>query len=103
MTRISWIAAALLLAMLLGCGNAQDKAERVVPPTAEASAREALAAIASSGVIGSASMQLRTNFEELKSTDEAKGTALLTDLEALEKMADPVQIREKAAKMAAQL
>lgn len=55
--------------------------------------------LARSGELGSGSESLRSELEKIKATDEAKGKALLADLDRIQKMQDPEQIKAAAQKL----
>jgi hypothetical protein len=74
-----------------------------VTPAGPPPAKALLEEVAKTGELGSGAMEIRTSLEQLKATDSAKGTALLSDLDQLEKMSDPEQIKTKAREMSSKL
>ena len=96
------VAAAVL--GLVGCSGG-DKPIDVTPvqTPAATNAKVSLEEIATTGQMGSGMMLLRENIQQLKAADEAKGGPLMTDLDALEKLTDPEQIKAKAKEMAGKL
>jgi hypothetical protein len=92
------ILAFLSVVAMLGCGG--DKPIEVTPPPpppAAENAKTVLQEIAQTGQVGSGAMQLRENLEELNQP------ALLADMDALERMSDPDQIKAKASEMLGKL
>lgn len=86
---------------LAGCGsgnapdsNAADPSMAPPPPV-----KTMLEDLARSGELGSGSESLRSELEKIKATDEAKGKALLADLDRIQKMQDPEQIKAAAQKL----
>lgn len=84
----------LSVVAIVGCGETVTPPP--TPPAAE-SAKTVLQEIAQSGQVGSGAMTLRENLEELNKQ------ALVTDLDALEGMSDPAQIKAKANEMLGKL
>ena len=68
-----------------------------------AGAKKILESIAQSGELTSEVMSIQEELEKLKETDEAKATALLNDLNALQAMTKPQEIKQKAKEMAGKL
>lgn len=89
------------LASGCGYGTVDVQTESVQP--AGASAKKMLESIAQSGELTSEVMSIQEELEKLKSTDEAKATALLSDLTALQALNNPQQIKQKAKEMADKL
>lgn len=90
----------LTVSLLAGC----DKRPAAIPvtPPKTAPAEEAKAGLkhaAETGQIGSELMMIRENLEKLKSTDAAKGEALLKDLDDLSKASQPDAVKAKAKAM----
>jgi len=94
--RIAMLLAAVLV---LGCSGSESKS--VTPPApapAAQAAKAMLEEIGETGELGSGAMELR---EDLEKVDGSQ--ALLSDLDALEGLTDPAQIKEKAKAMASKL
>ncbi len=95
----------LISLAMIGCGG--GPAPVSVQPQAKAAptqiAKSVLETVAGTGEVGSGVGELRTALEELKQTDSAKATALLTDLDALEKSANPEAAKAKAKAMLGKL
>ena len=89
----------LAVAVVVGCQGG-DESINVQPTQAPAaqSAKAILESAAETGELGSAMMELRTSLEGFE-----EGKALLPDLDALEAMADPEEIKAKAKEMADKL
>jgi DNA-directed RNA polymerase subunit F len=86
-----------------GCGYSTVEVETESVQPAGASAKKMLENIAQTGELTSEVMSIQEELEKLKSTDEAKATALLGDLNALQAMTSPQQIKQKAKEMADKL
>lgn len=97
------IIALFTILAVVGCGG--EKKTSVKPPVSPAAttAKAALQEIAQSGERGSGMMTLRESLEQLKQTDAAKGSALLSDLNALEKATDAAAVKAQAKAMADKL
>ena len=90
----------MLLAVLLALGCTSES-ESVTPPSTPPAAQNAqamLEEIATSGEMGSGMMELRESLEGFEA-----GKALIPDLDALEGMTNPEQIKAKAKEMADKL
>ena len=91
------------LLAVVGCGRTATK---VTPPSPAEEAKIELERMAETGMVDSTVFVLREHLEELKKTDEAKGTELLAaldELEELEKLKDKKKVSEKAEEMIAKL
>jgi len=91
----------LAVAVLVGCGS-DIKSVPVQPaaaPPAVQSAKAILTDFANTGEVGSSVESLRQDLEQIKQSDAAKGEALLSDLNALEKETDSGRIKAKAKEM----
>ena len=89
----------LALAVFVGCPAGEESVD--VQPTQSPAAQNAktiLEGAAESGELGSAAMELR---ESLEGSEEGK--ALLPDMDALEAMTNPEEIKAKAKEMADKL
>ena len=87
----------LAVAVVVGCQG--DESVRVDQPAAAENAKAILESAAESGSeLGSAAMGLRESLEGFE-----EGKALLPDLDALEAMTNPAQIKAKAKEMADKL
>ncbi len=88
----------LVVVAIVGCQA--DESKKVTAPTTSASdsAKAALGDIAESGELGSATMAVR---EGMEATEEGK--ALLPELDALEGLTDPEEIKAKAKELADKL
>jgi len=85
----------LVVVVVIGCQGSES--ERVQAPAALPPADNAKAILqtaAESGELGSAAMELRENLEQLDNSEE-----LLADLDALEAMTDPNEIKAKAQEL----
>jgi hypothetical protein len=91
---------AVAAASAIGCGSGAESVS-VVPQ--ETGARPILEEVSRTGQLGSGAMELRTKLEELRKTDEAKGSALLKDMDELETLKSESQIRDKAKVMLGKL
>jgi hypothetical protein len=98
---LMWCLVCCGLASGCGYGTVDVQTESVQP--ASASAKTMLENIAQSGEVTSDAMSIEEELEKLKSTDEAKATALLEDLKALRGMSNSQQIKQKAKEMADKL
>jgi hypothetical protein len=86
---------------VVGCGPTDTvvEVEEVVVP-----AKAMLEDVAETGELGSASMEIRDALEGMKvEGDAAKADALLKELDELDALSDPNQIKKKASSMAGQL
>ena len=93
----------LLGLMIVGCGGGTTGDNPIEVEVKEVPAKAMLQEVASSGQLGSASMEIRDALEAMKSSGEASADGLLKDLEELEKMSSPAQITKKAQEMAGKL
>jgi len=92
------------LAFVAGCGSNLPARVSVTPPPAAASpVKQMLLDVPQSGQLGSGTESLRADLEKMKSSDESKAKALLSDLDRLQKMNDPEAIKTLAKQMADQL
>ncbi len=101
MSFLRFMALVLVLGLLVGCSG-QPGSISVTPPPQQAPADAAKAALkdmADSGQVGSGIMAVRENLEKLKSTDAAKGEALLKELDELSKLNQPDAVKAKAKAM----
>jgi len=96
--RLSVLAAVLAV---VGCGG-QKVQPSAAPPTA-AAAKVVLQDVVQTGQLNSGMMQVREVVQQIKQTDAAKGDALLSELDALEKATDPETIKAKAKSLADKL
>jgi len=96
--------AGLLGLMIIGCGGGTTGDTPVDVEVKEVPAKAMLQEVASSGQLGSASMEIRDALEAMKSSGDAtKAEELLKDLDELEKMSGPAQVTKKAQQMAGKL
>lgn len=98
--RMAYLRILMLLAVVafIGCqANESEQVEVQTTPAAEA-AKAALNEVAESGQLGSGMMTVRESMEQLE-----EGKALLPELDALEAMTDPEQIKAKAKEIAEKL
>jgi len=93
----------LCCGLACGCGNGTVDVESESVDPSGVSAKKMLEDIAESGQLSSDVMSIQEELEKLKSTDEAKGQALLDDLTALQALSSPQQIKQKAKEMADKL
>lgn len=99
------IVAVLFVLALVGCGS-EPQPIAVTPPAQTPAAQNAktmLQEIADTGERGSGMEMLRQNLEQIKQGDEAKGSGLLSELDALEKASDTAAVKAKAKAMADKL
>lgn len=101
----SYLASLALLGSLAlsGCDDNPNNLtrEKVTPPPNSALAL--LLDISETGSVGSNTMLIREELEQLKVGDPAKGDQLIKELDQLEKAADPAKIKSIAKKMADKL
>ena len=89
----------LAVAVVVGCqGDESISVDQPGALPAAENAKAILESAAESGELGSAAMDLRSNLEQLDQSE-----ALLADLDALEAMTDPAEIKAKAKEMADKL
>ena len=88
----------LAVAVVVGCQGDESVNVRATQTPAPQSAKTILEETAESGELGSAAMGLRESLEGFE-----EGKALLPDLDALEAMTNPAQIKAKAKEMADKL
>jgi len=82
---------------IIGCKANEDlEVKEAGPATPTANAKMALDDIAKTGEVGSGMMLLREAVEEIDKS-------MLTELDAMEKMTDPEQIKAKARALSAKL
>ena len=82
---------------IIGCKANEDvEVKPVEPASATANAKMALDEIAETGEVGSGMMLLREAVEEIDKS-------MLTELDAMEKLKDPEQIKAKAKALSAKL
>ena len=94
------LAAVVALMFVAGCGSGASgpntvDATKVAPSTLKVMLED----LARSGDLGSGSESLRSEIEKFKASDEAKGKALLSDLDQLQKMSEPEAAKALAKKM----
>jgi hypothetical protein len=89
----------LAIALLAGCGGGSVPVTPPQPPQAKTMLLE----VAAHGQINSGIMAVRENLEQMKATDPNKAQTLLRDLDQLERMNSPQQIKAKAKEMADKL
>ncbi|GAB5440819.1 MAG: hypothetical protein Fues2KO_11680 [Fuerstiella sp.] len=100
---LSRVAIFCSLALSVGCGATTGDTVVEVEPV-DTQAKQILQDIAESGQLGSSVMELREELEKMKGGPEAaKAKELLTDLEELEKVKNPKDVKKKAAAMAEKL
>lgn len=95
----------LLLACAVGlsaCGGNAPKSVDVTP-AAPPAAKAILNEMAETGSVGSAAESIRESLTSMRETDAAKADALLKELDELEAMSNPAQIKSKAKAMADKL
>ena len=104
-SRVSQLLLVLTLTLpFIGCGQAEVKIESKSSNEAnKVSGKDAMKArlseIASSGSGGSAVSGLREGLADLKKDDAALADQLLKDLDRLEKLQDPAEIKAAAGQM----
>lgn len=107
MKAIGYSLALVCMLTVIGCGgDGVPKPTSVQQPTpvdSSTAIKNMINDIANSGELGSGSESLKSELEKMKATDEAKAKALLADVERMEKMSDPEQIKAAAKKMAEKL
>lgn len=86
---------------LAGCGGSVES--EPVQPASPPPVKPMLEEIAASGEVGSGAETIREALTTLKASEGAKAEELLKDLDELEKLSDPSQIRQKAKAMADKL
>ena len=96
-----------LAAALPGCGGSEVEVQSQSEATPVTGGKEQIKArlseIATTGSGGSAVSGIREALTELKATDEALANQLLRDLDRLETLSDPNQIKALAGSMADKL
>ncbi|MBM3970290.1 MAG: hypothetical protein FJ302_10560 [Planctomycetes bacterium] len=92
-----------VLAGVVGCGGSELPKPVSVTPAAPPALKAMLENVVETGEVGSGAEQIRAELEKLKQTDDAKGTALLTDLDKLEKLSDPDAVKTAAKAMVGKL
>jgi hypothetical protein len=87
---------------VLGCGEGvtTQPAQEAAP---QQQIKSALETCAESGTIDSGLMVVREQAEAMQETDPDKADALLKDLDELESLRDPAQIKAKAKEMLGKL
>lgn len=86
---------------LPGCGSPdaasveKSQPENAPPPPVKTMLED----LVLTGEFGSGSESLRSELEKIKATDEAKGKAMLADLDRIQKMQEPEQIKAAAKKL----
>jgi hypothetical protein len=104
MQLVKRIAAAFLLASVVGCGAVTDDAPKTVtPPTSTEAIKAVLTDLAATGQMSSGVMTLETEIEKIRATDAAKADALKASYEELKAMNNPAQIKTKAQEMLSKL
>lgn len=98
-----FIAFLLVLGMVAVLGCQASETTTTVEEPGQEQIKPALEAVAQSGVIDSSLMVVREEAEAMKATDAAKAEELLKDLDELEALSDPEQIKAKAKEMAGKL
>lgn len=92
----------MALAVIIGCAPSSIPVEQ--PNVAAKQAVETnLQMAAESGQVGSEMMEVQQKLEEMKATDSALATELLADLEELQAMSNPEQVKAKAKEMIGKL
>lgn len=99
MLRVRSGALVLAVVLLAGCGSGSVPVTPPAPPQAKAMLLE----VAAQGQINSGIMAIREDLERMKATDPTKAQTLLRDLDQLERMNSPQQIKAKAKEMADKL
>lgn len=102
--RLGKVVVAVLLAFgctVIGCGP--KSVTKAVTPPGQEQIKPILEGIAEKGELDSGLMAVRDQLEAMKNTDAAKADALLKDLDELQKLRDPAQIKSKAKQMAGKL
>jgi hypothetical protein len=87
-------------AILAGCSNAPPSEDITAAPPP---AKKMLEDVAQSGQLGSSALSIRDSLEQMKATDEAKANELLAEMDKLEKMGNPNDVKAQAKKMADRL
>lgn len=100
-----WLALLTVSLPLTGCGPGEVKIEDKSSNEARAVSgkdqlKTRLTEIATSGIGGSAVSGMQDGLMELKKTDEALASQLLKDLEVLQTLQEPAEIKALAGKMA---
>ena len=96
-----WFARLLLvlgMVALVGCGP-KETTEQVEEPASQDQVKSALENVVETGEVDSGLMTAREQLEAMQATDAAKAEELLKDLDALESLRDPAQIKAKAKEM----
>lgn len=94
---------AALLCVVVGCGGSDLPSPVSVTPAAPPALKGLLEDIANSGELGSGSMTIPDELNNLEKTDAAKGKELKDEFARLQKLTDPEAIKAQAKKMAAKL
>jgi hypothetical protein len=89
--------------LLTGCPGDPAVTSQSVTPAAPPAVKQMLEGVAQSGELGSGAQSIREELEKLKASDASKAEGLLKDLDALEKLTDPNQIKSSAKAMADKL
>jgi len=87
---------------ILGCGGGETTIP-VEEPAADTQVKSALESTAETGEIDSGIMLVRDQLERMKTTDAAKAEGLLKDLDELQSMTSPGQVKTKAKEMLSKL
>ncbi len=82
---------------VIGCGGGETSTS--VEPPGQEQIKPALETVAETGVIDSGLMTVREEAEAMKETDAAKADELLKDLDELESLSDPAEVKAKAQQM----
>jgi len=99
----TFLALALLLASLVGCGGIVDKPVKVTPPASIDSIKAALNDVIASGEVGSGGAAIEMDIEKVRATDAAKADALKKAYDELSAARDPSQVKAKAQEMMSKL
>lgn len=97
-----WFGVVALVGLMCvaGCGSGASAPDTVdATKVAPHPVKVMLEDVAQSGELGSGSESLRSEIEKIKASDEAKGKALLSDLDRLQKMSEPNEAKALAKKM----
>ena len=101
MVRLVAMFSACFVCLALGCGRTSRHPRRVSAPPSVA--KPLLEDLAKTGEMGSAVGAIPEALEGMKQTDAAKAEKLLKELDQIQALSNPEQIKAKAKAMASQL
>lgn len=88
---------------IAGCGGNDLPKPVSVTPAPPPALKQMLDSVAQTGELGSGADAIQTEIDSLAKTDDAKAKALKTDLEKMQKMSEPEQVKAIAKQMAGKL